>query len=429
MEKTWESTRTLTGMPWKKPPSGSGLLAVHRLRRLTAYLGPAFIVSVAYIDPGNFAANISGGSQFNYNLLWVILWSNLMAIFLQNMSARLGIITGRTLPENCRLYFSRPTNLFLWFTAELAAMATDLAEFLGGALGFYLLFHLPMFWGGLLTGATTMFLACLERYGYRAQEYVIAALVGVISIAYVFELTLAGPDWGQVVAHTLIPTLDRESIMVAVAMLGATVMPHVIYLHSALVQPRRKNNSNEELRRHLRMEKFDIAIAMNIAFIINASMVIVSAAVFHTHGVIVDSITDAHRSLAPILGNLSAAAFGVALLASGLSSSAVGTMAGQVIMGGFVAFNIPLWLQRLITMVPAVICIAIGLNAWMVLIVSQVILSFALPAAVIPLMILSSRREVMGTYAASGGTRFLGWTVVALIICFNGILLFRLFAG
>jgi manganese transport protein len=406
---------------------GGRLPDIARLKRLWVYLGPAFIVSVAYVDPGNFATNISGGSYFNYNLLWVILWSNLMAILLQNLSAKLGIVTGRTLPENCGLLFSRPVNWCLWAVAEVAAMATDLAEFLGAALGLYLLFHVPMLWAGLLTGVITFLLLGLERYGYRAVESTIAAMVALISVAYIFEVFIARPDWPQVAIHTVLPAMSAESTMVAVGMLGATVMPHVIYLHSALVLPRRRSSNEGELRKHLRMEKVDITLAMNIAFLINASMVVVSAAVFHSNGFAIESIEEAHKTLAPLLGGLSSMVFGIALLASGLSSSVVGTMAGQVIMSGFVGLKMSLWLRRLVTMMPALIVIMLGLNPLNILIISQVALSFALPAAVIPLILITGRKDVMGPFTNSCWLKLGGWLVVFLIIALNGVLLCRTF--
>lgn len=395
------------------------------LRRLLSFLGPAFIVSVAYVDPGNFATNISGGSSYAYSLLWVILWSNIMAIVLQMLSAKLGLATGKNLAENCRDHFRKPAVIALWVIAEIAAMATDLAEFLGAALGFHLLFGMPMLYAGLLTGGVTFFLLWFERYGQRIIEYMITSLVALISLAYVFELMIAKPDWRQVVSHTLLPSLPGDSILVAVGMLGATVMPHVIYLHSHLVQPRRLVYHHRHIRSLFRWEKIDILIAMNIAFIINAAMVIVSAAVFYRNGMAVTSIEQAHASLGPLLGELSSYAFGIALLASGLSSSAVGTMAGQVVMKGFLHCEIPLWLRRLITMLPALLVIAVGFNPLQVLVISQVTLSFALPAAIIPLLLLTSRKELMGDLVNSRPMKVAGWLIAAVIIVLNGVLLYQ----
>lgn len=401
-----------------------------RVRSMFRFFGPAFIVSVAYIDPGNFATNISGGSIFNYNLVWVILWSNLMAIFLQGMSAKLGIATGRSLPEMCAKVYPRKLNIFFWIEAELAAMATDLAEFLGGTLGFYLLFHIPMIYAGLLTGAITFLIVYLEKYGQRVIEAIIGILVAVICIAYTLELFLAKPDWSAAGLHTLIPSLPNgEAVLIAVGMLGATVMPHVIYLHSQLVQARNKDLNPEQRRKHLRLERIDIAVAMNIAFIVNAAMVIVSAAVFYRNGMVVDTIEQAHQSLSPLLGSLSSGAFGIALLASGLSSSAVGTMAGQTIMKGFVGLNIPLNIRRLITMAPALIIIGLGINPMSALIISQVALSFALPFAIIPMLLITSRKDLMGELVNKPVTKVVGWIITSIIVSLNAVLLYLTFTG
>ncbi|AET67480.1 natural resistance-associated macrophage protein metal ion transporter NRAMP [Desulfosporosinus orientis DSM 765] len=401
-----------------------------RTRSMLRFFGPAFIVSVAYIDPGNFATNISGGSIFNYNLVWVILWSNLMAIFLQGMSAKLGIATGRNLPEMCAKVYPHKLNIFFWIEAELAAMATDLAEFLGGTLGFYLLFHIPMIYAGLLTGVITFLIVYLEKYGQRVVEAVIGGLVAVICIAYSMELFLAKPDWSAVGLHTLIPSLPNgEAVLIAVGMLGATVMPHVIYLHSQLVQARNKDLNPEQKRKHLRLERIDIAVAMNIAFIVNAAMVIVSAAVFYRNGMVVDTIEQAHQSLSPLVGSFSSGAFGIALLASGLSSSAVGTLAGQTIMKGFVGLNIPLNLRRLITMAPALIIIGLGINPMKALIISQVALSFALPFAIIPMLLITNRKDLMGELVNKPLTKVVGWAITCVIVSLNAVLLYLTFTG
>lgn len=400
------------------------------IRQLLGFLGPAFVVSVAYIDPGNFATNISGGSKFNYTLIWVILWSNLMAIFLQTMSAKLGIATGHNLPEMCARVFSKPANWVFWIIAEIGAMATDLAEFLGGTLGLYLLFRIPMIYAGLLTGLLTYLICYMEKYGQKAIEVIISVLVAVISIAYTIELFLAKPDWVQVGIHTLVPMLpDGEAVLIAVGMLGATVMPHVIYLHSHLVQYRSVDSSDAGKRKHLKMEKIDIAIAMNVAFIINAAMVIVSAAVFYKNGMVVDTMEQAHKSLEPLLGSLSSGAFGIALLASGLSSSAVGTLAGQTIMKGFVNISIPVNLRRLITMMPALIIIALGINPMKALVLSQVALSFILPFPVIQMLIIAKRKDLMGSLANKGFVRLLGALIAGVIIVLNIVLLYFTFTG
>jgi len=402
-----------------------------KFRQLLRYLGPAFIVSVAYIDPGNFATNISGGSYFNYSLIWVVLWSNLMAIFLQTMSAKLGIATGDNLPNMCAKTFSRRANWLLYSISGIAAMATTLAEFLGGVLGLYLLFNIPLIYGGLITGVVTYLIANLQRYGQRVVEVIIIMLVAVICVAYSVEVFMAKPDWAAVGLHTLVPSLPNDqAVLIAVGMLGATVMPHVIFFHSQLVQSRmaRRETYAQKLY-HLRMERLDIVIAMNIAFLVNAAMVVVSAAVFYSQGLQVDSIEQAHRSLEPLLGPLSSGAFGLALLASGLSSSAVGAMAGETIMDGFVGLKIPLPLRRLLIMLPGMVIICLGINPMQALIMSQVTLSFALPFAIIPLLLIANRQDIMGAFVNRPLTKAIGWLITAAIILFNGVLLYLTFAN
>lgn len=395
-----------------------------KAKSLLHYIGPAFIVSVAYIDPGNFATNISGGSNFNYSLLWVILWSNLMAIFLQTLSAKLGIVTGMDLATHCGRQFSRPTNILLWIITLFTAIATYMAEFLGAALGFYLLFGIPLIGAGVLSIAATFLIVYLQRFGQHVVERTIVILVAVIGISYFIEIFFAKPNWQEVVVHTLIPSLGPESVLVAVGMLGATVMPHVIFLHSALVQSRRKSDKLSDIKKHFRMERFDIIFAMNIAFLVNAAMVIVAASVFYANGQPVDSIEEAHRSLSPLLGNLSSGAFGLALLASGLSSSTVGAMAGENMMKGFIGLDIPVNIRRIITMIPAMILLWVGLNPMKILILSQVTLSFALPAAIIPLLVITSRKSVMGEMANKKFTNIVGVIIVTLIVLLNAVLIY-----
>jgi manganese transport protein len=401
-----------------------------RIKQISTFIGPAFMISVAYIDPGNFAANISGGSQFNYSLLWILLWSNLAAIFLQSVSAKLGIATGYNLPQMCGRVFSRRTNWFFLAIAELAAMATDLAEFLGGTLGFYLLFGIPMPIAGIITAALTFLIVYSSKYGQRAVEIIITILLGIICVSYMLELHLAKPDWTAAAQGLFIPSLpDRNAVLISVGMLGATVMPHVIYLHSQLVQARNKNLSAEEKQKHFRLEKLDIAIAMNIAFIVNAAMVVVSAAVFHRNNIAVETIEQAHQSLYPLLGKFSGGAFGLALVASGLSSSAVGTLAGQTIMQGFLGLKISDNITRFITMAPAMIIILLGVNPMEALVYSQVILSFVLPAAIIPMLIITGRKDLMGTFVNKPLTRLTGWLVTSFIIALNLVLLYTTFTG
>ena len=393
------------------------------------FLGPAFVASVAYMDPGNFATNIAGGSEFNYKLLWVLLWSNLMAILVQLLSAKLGIATGKSLPQNCRQYFSRPMTYFLWLTAEIVAMATDLAEFLGAALGFYLLLHIPLLPAALLTGVAVFLILAVERHGFRQLEYVIMGFVGIIGVAYAIEVLLAKPDWSAIAYHVAVPQIDSKSVYVAVGMLGATVMPHVIYLHSALVKHRLKAKDVKHNRKHFRFERLDVFLAMNGAWLINSAMIIMSAAVFFRNGIPVQSIEQAHETLTPILGEFSAVAFGVALLCSGLSSSTVGTMAGQVIIEGFLDIKFSIFLRRLITVIPALIVISLGLDPLKILILSQVTLSFGLPFAIVPLIFLTGKRKIMGDLANRKTTTGLAILVSAVIIALNILLLYQAFGG
>ncbi len=402
---------------------------LYKIKTLSKFLGPAFIVSVAYIDPGNFATNISGGSVFNYDLLWVILWSNIMAIFLQIMSAKLGIAADANLTQVCKKVFSKKVNWFFWIVAECAAAATTLAEFIGGALGIYLLFNISLPAAGVITGIITFSITSLQKYGQKLIELIILILVAVISVSYTLEMFLSKPDWVSVGIHTLIPsTPGSQAVLIAAGMLGATVMPHVIYLHSQLVQCRNKNCTLDEKKRHLKMEKLDIFIAMNIAFIVNAAMVIVSAAVFHHSGIIVDSIEQAERSLEPLLGSLSSGAFAVALLASGFSSSTVGAMAGETVMDGFVNIKLPVNLKRSITMAPGMIIIAAGINPMKALLMSQVCLSFALPAAIIPMLIITNKRSTMGNFVNKKWVSVMGWIISGIILLMNCILLLLAFS-
>lgn len=353
-----------------------------------------------------------------------------MAIFLQSMSAKLGIATGYNLPQMCGKVFTRKTNWCFWVVAELAAMATDLAEFLGGTLGFYLLFHIPMAYAGMITAILTFLIVYMGKYGQRVVEIIISILIAIICMSYTLELFLAQPDWTSAGLHTLIPSLpDGEAILIAVGMLGATVMPHVIYLHSQLVQHRNKDLTEEDKKRHYKMERIDITIAMNIAFVVNAAMVIVSAAVFYRNGMSVDTIEKAHQSLSPLLGAASSGAFGLALIASGLSSSAVGTMAGQTIMQGFVGLKISDFATRLVTMFPGMLIIILGINPMQALVLSQVTLSFMLPVAVIPMLLITKRKDIMGSLVNKPVTNVVGWIITSVIIAANAILLFFTFTG
>jgi len=399
--------------------------------RLLPFLGPAFVASVAYIDPGNFATNIQGGAQFGYMLLWVIVASNLTAMLVQALSAKLGIATGRNLAEMCRDRFARPVVWGMWVVSELVAMATDLAEFLGAALGLYLLFHIPLLAAAFVTGVVTMVILALERYGFRPVEAVITGFVGIIALAYVVETILDRPDWRAVATAAVVPRFGgTESILLATGILGATVMPHVVFLHSALTQRRIVPRDAAEAARLFRFEVMDVAIAMGLAGIVNAAMLIMAASTFFRQGLVhIASIEEAHRTLQPLLGTLSSTVFAISLLASGLSSSTVGTMAGQVIMQGFLHRQIPIWLRRLVTMLPAVLVIGLGLDPTRTLVISQVVLSFGLPFALVPLVLFTSRRDLMGGLANRRLTTLVAAAVTAVIVALNVLLLLRVLGG
>ena len=401
------------------------------LARLMPFLGPAFIACVAYIDPGNFATNIQGGAKFGYRLLWVILASNLMAMLIQSLSAKLGIATGLNLAEQCRNNFPRPVVLSMWVLMELVAMATDLAEFLGAALGFNLLFGIPLWVAGLLTVAATFLILTLERYGFRPLEAVITVLVGVVAVSYLIETILDRPDWATVAYHTFVPSFSgTESVLLATGILGATVMPHVIFLHSALTQDRIVTRHPEQQHKLFRYELIDVFIAMGLAGLINMAMLIMAASTFFNNGLTeIGTIEEAHRTLQPLLGSAASWVFAISLLASGLSSSSVGTMAGQVIMGGFLHRRIPIWVRRLVTVIPPMVIIMLGLDPTRTLVISQVVLSFGLPFAIIPLVMFTSRREIMGTLVNRRITTFAASVAAALIIMLNLFLLYQIFFG
>ena len=395
------------------------------LRAAWPFLGPAFIAAVAYVDPGNFATNMAGGAKFGYVLLWVVLGANLMAMVVQSMSAKLGIATGRNLPEVCRERFSRPVSVLLWLQAEAIAMATDLAEFVGAAIGLELLFGLPLFPAALLTGVAAFAILALQARGFRRLEAVIAALIGVIVGAFALQVVMADPAPAGV-AGGFVPGFEgTESVLLAVGILGATVMPHVIYLHSALTQHRIVGVTEEQKRRIFRFELVDVVVAMSIAGLINMSMLVIAASVFHSRGLadVGDDLTNVFDGLGLYLGNGADLLFGVALLASGLSSSSVGTLAGQVVMQGFVNRRIPLFLRRAITMLPALVLIAVGLDASRSLVISQVVLSFGIPFALLPLLLFCSDRSLMGTLVNRRSTTAIAGAIAAVIVALNAFLL------
>jgi manganese transport protein len=399
------------------------------IRRVLPFLGPAFIACVAYVDPGNFATNIQGGAEFGYLLVWVIVASNLMAMLIQSLSAKLGIATGMNLAETCREQF--PTNVTwgMWLLAEVVAMATDLAEFLGAALGFNLLFNIPLFPAAILTAITTFLILALQRYGFRPLEAVITAMVGVIAVCYLLEMIFADADWGAVGHSVTHPRFSgTESVLLAAGILGATVMPHVIYLHSALTQDRIVTRDPVQLRRLFRYEVIDVLLAMSIAGMVNAAMLIMAASTFYEEGLSdIASIEEAHKTLEPLLGSVASDVFAISLLASGLSSSTVGTLAGQTIMQGFIRRSIPLWLRRFLTMLPALVVVAVGLDPTRTLVISQVVLSFGIPFALIPLVMFTRNEGLMGVLVNRRLTTIVVSIVAALIVALNVFLLYQTF--
>jgi manganese transport protein len=401
------------------------------LARILPFLGPAFIAAVAYMDPGNFATNIQAGAQYGYMLLWVVIASNLMAMLIQALSAKLGIATGMNLAEVCRAQFSRPVVWGMWGVSEVVAMATDLAEFLGAALGFYLLFHIPLFPAAIITGVVTFVILGLERRGFRPLETAITAMVGVIAVSYLIETVLDQPDWGEVFKGAVTPQFaGTESLVLAVGILGATVMPHAIFLHSALTQNRIIVRNEAQQRRLFRFELLDVGIAMGLAGMINAAMLIMAASTFFTQGLTdVAGIEEAYRTLQPLLGSAAGTIFAISLLASGLSSSTVGTMAGQVIMQGFLHRRIPVLVRRLVTMVPALVVIALGLDPTWTLVISQVVLSFGIPFALVPLVMFTRRKDLMGPLVNRPLTTVAISIVALLIIALNLYLLYATFTG
>ncbi len=434
-----ERTEIIEGAEGVLPGESATARAAHQslkgerrgIRKVWPFLGPAFIAAVAYVDPGNFATNISGGAQFGYLLLWVLLCSNLMAMLIQSMSAKLGIATGKNLPEVCRARFPKLVSIGLWVQAEVIAMATDLAEFIGAALALNLLFGIPLFPAGLLTGLGVFGILALQRRGFRPLEAVISAMVGVILLAFAFQIYYAEPESERILAGLFTPGFQgTESVLLAAGILGATVMPHVIYLHSALTQRRVIGKTEWEKKKIFRFELVDVVIAMSLAGFINASMLIMAAALFNANGL--TGITDidlAFEQLGILVNDNAAILFGLALFASGFSSSSVGTMAGQVVMQGFINRRIPLFLRRLITMAPALIILAVGLNPSRSLVISQVVLSFGIPFALIPLLIFCRNRNVMGTLVNHSLTTAVATVVVTMIVSLNLFLIYQTFFG
>ncbi|MBV9337458.1 MAG: Nramp family divalent metal transporter [Solirubrobacterales bacterium] len=395
---------------------------------MLSMLGPAFVASIAYVDPGNFATNLQGGAQFGYLLLWVVLLANLIAMLIQYLSAKLGIVTSQNLPQHIRQGWPRPLAWSMWLQAEVMAMATDIAEFLGAALGLNLLFGVPLFPAGIMTGAIAFAMLELQRHGFRRFELAITALLGIIFLGLLYETLKIGPS-----AHDslngLIPGLSgASSLYLAVGIIGATVMPHVIYLHSALTQGRMPVQGDAEKARVLRFERIDVIVALGLAGLVNLAMLAIAAKLFHTPELSgLSTIPQAHMEFGRLVGGTAALAFAVALFASGASSSSVGTYAGQVVMAGFINVRIPLLLRRALTMIPALIVLALGMNPTDALVLSQVVLSFGIPFALIPLVMLTGRRDVMGVHVNRRITTVLAWGCAVLITGLNLFLLYQQF--
>ena len=412
------------------PSALEQLLARGRLRATLAMLGPAFVAAVAYVDPGNFATNLQGGARYGYLLLWVVLVANLMAMLVQYLSAKLGVVTDRDLPELCRERFPRAVSWGLWAQAEVMAMSTDIAEFLGAALGLNLLFGVPLFPAGLITGAIAFAILELQTRGYRRFELAISALLGIIFLGFLYEALHIGPSASASLGG-LLPGLDgASSLYLAVGIVGATVMPHVIYLHSALTNGRVPCRNDAERRRVLRFERLDVIVALGLAGIINMAMLAVAAKLFHTPSLAgLHTIGAAHEQLGQLVGGGAALAFAVALLASGASSSSVGTYAGQVVMAGFIKVKIPLLVRRAVTMLPALAVLAAGLNPTDALVLSQVVLAFGIPFALVPLVMLTSRGEVMGEHVNRRATTAAAIAIAAAITALNVFLVYRQLLG
>jgi manganese transport protein len=392
-----------------------------------AFTGPAVIASIAYIDPGNFATNIQAGAKYGYGLLWVVLAASLIAMLFQALSAKLGIVTGRNLAEMCRAQFSAPVVWAMWGVSEIAAMATDLAEFLGGAIGLALLLHMPLIVGMIATAIVTYGLLMFEHYGFRPIELIIGAMVALIGLCYLVEMLIAPVDWTAAAYHTVVPQIaDKGALLLAVGIVGATVMPHAVYLHSGLTQSRTPVHDDRERRMVLRFSNQEVVVALAFAGLVNLAMVMMAAAAFHAGHADVGEIETAYHTLAPLLGAAAAAVFLTSLIASGISSSVVGTMAGQLIMQGFVGFRIPIWARRLVTMLPAFVVVALGADATQALVISQVVLSLALPLPMISLLIFTARSDLMGPFANGRMTRLAALAATAVVLLLNAILILQL---
>jgi manganese transport protein len=409
-----------------------GVLAGQRggVRAYLAFAGPAVIASIAYMDPGNFATNIQAGAKYGYGLLWVVLLANLIAMLFQALSAKLGIVTGRNLAQMCREQFPRPVVVAMWVVSEIAAMATDLAEFLGGAIGLSLLFHVPLLAGMAITAVVVYGILMFEGFGFRPIELIIGSLVTLIGLCYLVEMFIVPVDWASAAAHTIVPQIaDPEALLLAVGIIGATVMPHAVYLHSGLTQARMPVRNDDERRKLLHFSNQEVIIALAIAGLVNMAMVMMASSAFHAGHPEVAEIETAYHTLTPLLGIGAAGVFLFSLIASGISSSTVGTMAGQMVMQGFVGFRIPIWVRRLVTMLPAFIIVALGANATKALVISQVVLSIALPLPMISLLIFTGRADIMGAFANRKVTQVAALTGTAVVLLLNLFLVVQTFAG
>ena len=408
---------------------GRAVLAGERrgLRASLAFAGPAVMASIAYMDPGNFATNIQAGAKYGYGLLWVVLLANLIAMLFQALSAKLGIVTGRNLAELCRERFPRPVVFAMWVVSEIAAMATDLAEFLGGAIGLSLLFQMPLVAGMAVTAAITYALLMFDRYGFRPLELIIGGMVGVIALCYLIEMFVAPVDWAAAGFHTFVPQIaDAQALLLAVGIIGATVMPHAVYLHSGLTQARMPVRNDAERRRVLRYSNREVIVALLVAGLVNMAMVMMASSAFHAGHPEVAEIETAYHTLTPLLGAGAAGVFLLSLIASGVSSSTVGTMAGQMIMQSFVGFRIPLWLRRAVTMVPAFVVVAAGVNATSALVISQVVLSIALPLPMISLLLFTRRPDIMRGFANGRLTQVAAVVGAAVVLLLNVFLILQI---
>ena len=429
-------TRALFGGPRAAPLTERTVAAARQVldrqrlgwHRYLAFAGPAVVASIAYMDPGNFATNIQAGAKYGYGLLWVVLLANLIAMLFQALSAKLGIVTGRNLAEICRDEFPRPVVLAIWVVSEIAAMATDLAEFLGGSIGLALLFNMPLLSGMAVTGIVVWGVLLFESRGFRPLELIIGGLVAVIALCYLVEMFIAPVDWRSAALHLAVPQIaDGQALLLAVGIIGATVMPHAVYLHSGLTQARIPPRNEVEKRRLVRISNHEVIAALTVAGLVNIAMVLMASAAFHSGHPEVAEIKTAYHTLIPLLGGAAATVFLVSLLASGVSSSTVGTLAGQMIMQGFVGFRIPIWLRRLVTMLPAFAVVALGVDTTEALVLSQVVLSITLPLPMIALILFTRRPDLMGRFANRWPTQAAAGIGAVVVLTLNALLVAETF--